>query len=239
VPRELLDEPIDRGAELARRHHLRHEAECERLVGADPAAAHDEVLGAAQSHEPSKPLRPAGAGDHPDRHLRETELEVVGGEAKVAGERELEPNSEAVALERRDHRLGAALGGGDVVRKPRDVPRRSLEEARDVASGGECTARAAQDDEPNALVSVELLEHAAELVARVHGDAIEFAGHVERDGRDAALGVVLDPEPVVLAHSLSRSMRRRIFPDGLFGSSGTNRYSRGRLNLANVSEARQ
>ena len=53
------------------------------------------------------------------------------------------------------------------------------------------------------------------------------------------VGVALDPEPVVLAHSSSRSMRRRIFPDGLFGSSDTKRYSRGRLKRASDSDARQ
>src|SRR4029453_15725441 len=63
--------------------------------------------------------------------------------------------------------------------------------------------------------------------------------NVERDGGDAAVGVALHPEPVVLAHSLSRSMRRRIFPDGLLGNSETKRYSRGRLKRASESDARQ
>ena len=93
--------------------------------------------------------------------------------------------------------------------------------------------------EANGSVAVELLEDGAQLVARVHGDPVELPGYVERDRRDAAIGVSLDPEAVVLAHDSSRSMRRRIFPDGLFGSSETKRYSRGRLKRANVSDARQ
>ena len=42
-----------------------------------------------------------------------------------------------------------------------------------------------------------------ELVARRHRDPVELPRDVERDRRDAALGVALDPEPVVLAHALS------------------------------------
>ena len=40
--------------------------------------------------------------------------DVVGGDPKVARERELEPDAEAVAAMLRDHRLREALGGGDV-----------------------------------------------------------------------------------------------------------------------------
>ena len=182
---------------------------------------------------------PPAARDHPDRHLREAELEVVGRDAKVAGERELEPDAEAVPVQRRDHRLRAALRRRDVVREARDVPGRALEEAGDVAARGERLARAREHDEADGVVAVELLEDAAQLVARVHRHAVELARDVERDRRDAALGVALDPEAVVLAHVSSRSMRRRIFPDGLFGSSETKRYSRGRLKRASASEARQ
>ena len=47
----------------------------------------------------------------------------------------------------------------------------------------------------------------------------------------------VDPEAVVARSRTgcpSRSMRRRILPDGLFGSSSTKRYSRGRLKRASV-----
>ena len=64
--------------------------------------------------------------------------------------------------------------------------------------------------------AVELGEERRELVAREHRDPVELAGHVERDRRHAAVGVVLDPEAVVLAHALSfdssRRTLRRIFP---------------------------
>ncbi len=237
MPRELVDEARHGSVELVGGNDLGDEAERERLVGGDAPPAHDDVLRTPEPDETCEPLRAARAGDHPDRHLRESELEVVGGEPEVAGERELEPDAEAVAVKRRDHRLRAALRRRDVVGEARDVPGRPLQEPGDVAAGGERLAGAGQHDEADGVVAVELLEDAAELVARVHRDAVELARDVERDRRDAALGVALDPEAVVLAHDSSRSMRRRIFPDGLFGSSGTKRYSRGRLKRASVSDA--
>ena len=175
----------------------------------------------------------------------QAELNIVGRDPEVAGERKLEPDSEDVATETGDHRLRAPLGRRDVPRELRDLPRAPLEEARDVAAGGEGAARAGEDDEAHRVVPIELDEQRRELVARGHRDAVELPGHVERDRRDAALVVTLEGEPVVVAHtrsfrsfSSSRRTRRRILPEALFGSSGTNRYSRGRLKRAS-GEARQ
>ena len=46
---ELVDEAVHGGVELLRRHDLGDEAERERLLGADPPAAHDDVLRAAEA----------------------------------------------------------------------------------------------------------------------------------------------------------------------------------------------
>src|SRR5262249_20275498 len=80
-----------------------------------------------------------------------------------------------------------------------------------------------------------------ELAPRLQRDAIELARDVERDRGEPALGVAFDPEAVVVsqAGASSRSSRRRIFPEGLFGSDSTKRYSRGRLKRASVSHDRQ
>ena len=45
--------------------------------------------------EPREPLRAAAPGDHPEVELGQAELDVVGGDAEVARERELEPDAEA------------------------------------------------------------------------------------------------------------------------------------------------
>ena len=236
---ELVEETRDRRLELVGRHHLRDESERERLLGAESPTAHDDVLRAAEADEAREALCAAAPGDHPDRHLREAELEVVGGDPEVARERELEPDAEAVPVECRDHRLRAALRRRHVVGEARDVPGRPLEESRDVTARREGFARAPRTTKRIVVVAIELLEDAAQLVARVHGDPVELPGNVQRDRCDTSFGVALDAEAVVLAHVWSRSMRRRIFPDGLFGSSGTKRYSRGRLNRASASDSRQ
>ena len=73
----------------------------------DAPAAHDDVLGAAEPDEPREPLRAAPARDHPERHLGQAELDVVGGDAEVAGQRELEADAEA-----RSPRSAAITGFG-------------------------------------------------------------------------------------------------------------------------------
>ena len=80
-----------------------------------------------------------------------------------------------------------------------------------------------EDDEADRLVAVELHEDGRELVACGHRDAVELPGNVQRDRGDRA--VTLDPEPVVLAHTVapvsSRNTLRRIFPEADLGSEST------------------
>ena len=120
---EVGDHALDRGVELVGGDDLGDEAPGERVGGGDALAAHDHVLRAAEADEPGEPLRPAGAGDHPEPDLGEAELRVVGGDAEVAGERELEADAEAVAADARDHRLRETLGGGDVPGQVREMLR--------------------------------------------------------------------------------------------------------------------
>ena len=82
---------------------------------------------------------------------------------------------------------------------------------------------------------VELGEDRGELVARSHRDAVELPGDVERDRRDRARRARPGTRRSSLMHLAvvsSRSILRRIFPDALFGSESTRRYSRGRLKRA-------
>src|SRR5262249_1350592 len=227
------------GAERVGRDALRHEAERKRLFGADAAAAHDHVLRPSEPDQPREALRAAAARDHAEPHLGERELGAVRGEAEVARERELEADAEHVAVERRDDGLRAALGRGHVPGEPRQLRRRPLEEHADVAAGRERLAGAAEHDCAHPVVAAELVEYPRELLACVHRDAVELPGHVERDGRDP-LGD-LDAEPVVghVAIFSVRSRRRRILPDGLFGSWPTKRESRGRFQRGGASLATQ
>ena len=166
-------------------------------------------------------------------------MQVVRGDAEIAGERELEADAERVAAELRDHRLRAPLRGGDVPREPRDLLGMALEEAGDVAAGSEGLACPGEHDRPQAVVSAQRLEHVGEAAASGHRHAVELPRDVERDRRNGA--VALDAEAVSLCQTATlsrRSSRRRILPAALFGSSSTNRYSRGRLKRAS-GEAKQ
>ncbi len=70
----------------------------QRFLRLDPTPAHDDVLRAAETHEPGKALRAARAGDHPNRRLRERHLHVDRGDPEVARQRELEADAEDVSL---------------------------------------------------------------------------------------------------------------------------------------------
>src|SRR5581483_6580663 len=125
-----------------------------------------DVLGAAEADEPRQPLRPARAGDHPEPDLRQPELGVVGGDAEVAGERELEPDAEAVAAQAGDDGLREALRRGDVPGEARELLRRRVQERGDVAAGGEVLAGTSEDDGADAVVARQLREQRGELPAR-------------------------------------------------------------------------
>ena len=154
---ELGDERGNRLVELRGGDDAPDEPDRERLLGTDTTAAHDDVLRPTHPDEPREPLGPAGAGDHPDRRLWESELHVLCRDAEVAGERELQPDTEHVTVQPRDHGLGTALGSGDVLRELRDRPRACLEEPGDVTARGERVAGSGENDEPHRRVRVELV----------------------------------------------------------------------------------
>src|SRR6185312_2981804 len=189
------------------RDDLGDEPPRERVGGTDPAAAHDHVLRAAQPDEAREPLRAARAGDHPQADLREAELRVVGGDAEVAGERQLEPDAEAVALDARDHRLREPLGGGDVPGEPGELFRRGLEKSSDVAACAEVPACAGDHDEADAVVAGQLGEEVRELPTRGERHAVHLRRVVERDRDEAACAVAVDAEAAVVDHARSGLFR--------------------------------
>ena len=115
-----------RGEEFARRHHRIDEFQrlCPRRRELLAAEQHlQRLLGAGH---PRHPLRAAGAGEKPDPHFRETELDAValGDDPAVAGEGEFERSAERGAVDRRDDRLAAGLEFAEHVAEP---PRLGIE----------------------------------------------------------------------------------------------------------------
>ena len=146
----------------SRGHDLAEQSPGLRLGRRDAPPAHDDVLRARGADHLDEPRGAAGAGDHPERQLGQRELRVVARHAEVAGQRELEADAEAVAVQLRDHRLRAALGRADVDVQVRERLGVALHEHADVAARREgLVARAAQHDDAHGVVVAELAEHAA------------------------------------------------------------------------------
>ena len=144
---------------------------------------------------------PPGAGNHADALLGKGKPGGLRDDAKIAGERELESHAEAVAANCGQHRLVAALGGGDVPGKLRDSLRGAVQESADVAAAGEVLPLAAQHDDSYLRVAVQGLEHRAKLVALAHGHDVERRA-VEHHVRTLAGVVDLDAEAVEVAREV-------------------------------------
>src|SRR6266403_1400064 len=78
--------------------------------------------------------------------------------AEIAGERELEPHSEAVTSIGGDHRLCAARGCGNVPGEIGNVFGGGFQEAFDIAAAGEMLADRPQHDDADACIIVQNLE---------------------------------------------------------------------------------
>src|SRR5581483_2112448 len=94
----------------------------------EAAARQDQLERQAGGDGARQTLRAAGARDDRARHLRQAKRGVLGGDADVTGERDLEAAGEAVAVDGGDDRLvalevardaaerRARVGGADGVR---------------------------------------------------------------------------------------------------------------------------
>jgi hypothetical protein len=128
--------------------------------------------------------------------------------AQVAGERELEPLVEGVALQQRHDRHAQRRDRGDAVGAHTarvDLAAGALLRRRR-ARAERATARAQHDDELR-VVEVELRRDARELRVQRERQAWTGRGGGERQGRDAARA--LDLEPVRRRASRHGALRRR------------------------------
>ncbi|CCK15348.1 hypothetical protein BN136_1358 [Cronobacter universalis NCTC 9529] len=87
------------------RHHIIHQPGFQRLTRPQLFARQYHLKRGADANEARQPLRAAGARQQPQLHFRQPELRfrIVGTDAAVAGERQLQPAAEACAVNSRDH----------------------------------------------------------------------------------------------------------------------------------------
>ena len=140
--------------------------------GCEAGAGEDRVKRRAVADDPRQRLGGAAHRDHADARLGQRDRAVVGCEADVAVERELEPEADAVALHRDDHRRGHRLQQTPHVATPAGIAHREQAgrgaELAQVGTGREVVAGRAEHDRPHRLVDDQRGEQVAELVAHAH-----------------------------------------------------------------------
>ena len=106
-----LTQAFARCDDLGRRRDLVDEAHLLGCGGLQLLALEQHLQRVRRRHEPRDPLRAAAAGEEADLDLRQADprLVAVGGDAVVAGERQLEAAAHADAVDRDGDRLAAGL----------------------------------------------------------------------------------------------------------------------------------
>jgi hypothetical protein len=182
------------GAEDARMHHLVHQPDLERLLGAHVLAGEDHVERGLETHALGQALRAARAGDESDLHLGEREdgLGRVGGDAIGAGQRELESAAQAGTVDGDDDRDAPLLDavehrvpeGARLRRVRRDL---ELEELVDVGAGDEVALLAGDEYRTDdAGVLLDPVDVRRELVDDGRRELVDrLAGQVEGEDGDA------------------------------------------------------
>ena len=192
-----------------------HEADRERLGGADHPAGHDQLLRARVADGAHEPRRPADVGDEPDAHLGQAELAVGGGDPEVAGERQLEARARA--------RSGAcaAITGFSIASR-RDE--RRLHVARPALRNG---PRASPRTSPASIVKSTPAENTRPLAVEHDGAHVAVA----LGGRDRVdqLGEQLAVEGVPLLGTVQADVEERRPPAGVtIRGAGMGHYPTGR-----------
>src|SRR6202035_2558586 len=95
-------------------------------------------------------------------------------QAEIAGQRQLDPNAEAIAAAGSNDRLTAARRGGDVPGEARDMLGRGMEKAADLAAARKMFPFRPQYDDADPRIGVERLEHGTQLLTLGHRDDIEL-----------------------------------------------------------------
>jgi hypothetical protein len=116
-------------------------------------------------------------------------------DAKIASERKLKAHPKAVAAIGCNDRLCAARRRGDVPGEPGNVLRRCLQETLDIAATRKMLAGCSQNDDADARILVQSLEHEPKLIALGHGYDVERRP-IENDIGSFALRIDFHAEPV-------------------------------------------
>ena len=155
--------------ELGARHHLVDETARERVRGRDPIAQQDRRQRRARARDARQGLRRAARRDHAHARLGECHHAVVGREAIVALEGELEAEPDRVAVHRREHRHLDRPQQTPHVSAPTRVahgPDRGRgPELLEVGAGREVITGGSEQHDPHTGIGDHAGEHLAERVS--------------------------------------------------------------------------
>ena len=136
----------DRAGEEVTLDHLVEEAGLGQHRRRHRGAGDDQVERGLQAEHARNPLRPAGAGNQADLHLRQRDLRRRRGDAIVAAQGELEAAAHRHPVDGGDDRLLAPLDLADHREEVGLLQRFRRAQLVDVCAGGEGLAGACQDD---------------------------------------------------------------------------------------------
>jgi hypothetical protein len=158
------------------------DAELFGFGGRDVAAADDHVERRLRTDEARQALRAAAARDDADQDFRLSDPGARHGDAVVAGERNLEPAAERIAVDRGGDRLLARIE--DVVHPlPRDRARPVRAELTNVGAGNEGAAGADQYHRFDRRVGVAALDTGDDALGHTRRQCVDRR-IVDRDDAD-------------------------------------------------------
>ena len=203
--------------ELRLRHRLRRQPPLDRPAPVDRVAGQQQPLRALEA-EPVHPHR--GRRRAPDARGRVADAAVLRADDQVRAEREVGAAADAEAVHLRDHRLRRApqrhvrvdvarhhLVVEDRVPRAR-LPAHQLRAPVDVVAGAEGAAGAAQADRRGPRVVLRAVDRRVERLDQLGHDRVQPLGTVERERRDAVVG--LEEDWLRVGHSRILGGRRRL-----------------------------
>src|SRR5205814_8823635 len=196
--------------EVGARHDPIHEPDAVGFLRPDGLAAQDQVAGPAGADQARQPVG-AHAGEKGLLRRREPEDGVVGGNADVAGDNDLQAAAEAVPLDAGDDRLvqglERAIGElGLMEPRVRDLARG---EVREVQPRREGPALPGHQDDADGGVVLHLAGGAEHVVGPLAPHGVQHLGPVQPDLADRSALAELDPGH---APTHGRARRSRTVP---------------------------
>lgn len=180
--------------EAVRWDDLVQQPDAEGVLGADQVGRVEQVLRGGRPHKPDEPGRRRGRVDDAELGRGDPEPGAVRREPQVAGRGELAAAADAVALDRREHRLRER--GERALRDRRQVGvvvAVDVAQLGDVGARAEVPARAGQHHDPDTGVGGQAVQDAGKRPPHGRGHRVALGRTVDHDRADAPRDLSAQP----------------------------------------------